>query len=180
MLREYVIPVLRTTTDRWITFAVGFIALDVFVPWLAHQFQPNAGPVFLPIHFFVFMAALLLGWRAGLTVGLLSPLISFGLSGLPPLAILPQLTVEIATYGLVAGFLQERYRPNLWASLVMAMVVGRLALGLTAYLFSAGQANPLAVIQGVILTGWPGIVIQFVLLPPLVRQLADFLRPRLS
>jgi len=73
---------LKFNEARLYLLAGVFIALDVSVPWACHQFHPLAGPTFLPMHLFVILAALLFGWRAGLLVGLVTPLVSFAVSGI--------------------------------------------------------------------------------------------------
>src|SRR5512133_2769825 len=75
-----------------------FVALSVTVPWVFHQFGV-AGQVFLPMHFFVLAAGLLFGWQAGLLVGLCSPALSHALAGMPVSVMLPQVTLELASYG---------------------------------------------------------------------------------
>ena len=67
--------VLAYTDIRSYVFTAGFISLAVATPWVFHQFY-LAGPTFLPMHIFVLVAGLLFGWRAGLIVGLFTPLVS--------------------------------------------------------------------------------------------------------
>ena len=69
-------PVILKYTDiRSYVLTLVFVLLDVLVPWVFHQFH-LAGPTFLPMHIFVLIAGLVFGWRAGLIVGLLTPLTS--------------------------------------------------------------------------------------------------------
>lgn len=174
--------VLKYTDISSYLFTAGFIALDVAVPWVFHQFY-LAGPTFLPMHIFVLLAGLLFGWRAGLAVGLFTPLISHALSGLPLSIILPQITIEISVYGLVAGILRERFNLRVVWSLIGAMIAGRLALFLVVLIMHlAGEvysplgleATPLAVLRSVIQQGWPGIVIQLVSIPLIIKLLSTF------
>ncbi len=151
-----------------------FIALDVLVPWACHQFHPLAGPTFLPMHLFVILAALLFGWRAGLLVGLVTPLVSFAVSGMPVLAVLPQITVEIVFYGLAAGILRERFKLGIIWSVVGAMLIGRLFLGLAVLLVYLGGVNPFHYVWSVIAQGWPGMLSQLIILPLLVKWLGQY------
>lgn len=162
--------VLKYTDIRSYVFTVVFVSLAVFTPWVFHQFH-LAGPTFLPMHIFVLVAGLLFGWRAGLAVGLFTPLASYAISGMPVLAILPQIVVELSVYGLVAGILREKFSLRVIWSLIGAMMAGRLTLLLmVSIIYLAGEiysplgveANPLAVLWSVIKLGWPGIVIQLV------------------
>jgi LytS/YehU family sensor histidine kinase len=156
-----------------------FVLLAVFTPWVFHQFH-LAGPTFLPMHIFVLAAGLLFGWRAGLVVGLFTPLASYAISGMPVLAILPQIVVELSVYGLVAGILRERFNLRVIWSLIGAVIAGRLALLLVVSIIYLGRevysplgvgANPLAVLWSVIKLGWPGIVIQLVSIPLIMKLL---------
>ena len=159
---------------------VVFVSLAVSVPWVFHQFH-LAGPTFLPMHIFVLLAGLLFGWRAGLTVGLLSPFVSYAVSGMPVLTILPQTAIELLVYGLVAGMLREKLNLRAIWSLVGAMIAGRMALLLVVLIiYGAGgqvysplglEASPLAALWSVIKQGWPGILIQLVSLPLILELL---------
>ncbi len=165
--------VIKINALRWALVSVIFTALSVALPWFAHQFQ-LAGPTYLPMHFFVFVAALLAGWRVGLTVGLISPLASYLISGMPLIVILPQITFEVAVYGLAAGLLRERYRLNLWVSLIGAMIAGKLALGFAAWIFGA-KAGAAATMINAVTLGWPGILIQLAFVVILVKWLNKYL-----
>lgn len=184
--------VLKYTDIRSYAFTAVFISLAVATPWVFHQFY-LAGPIFLPMHIFVLLAGLLFGWRAGLVVGLFTPLASYGVSGMPALAILPQIVVELSFYGLAAGILRQKFNLRVIWSLIGAMMVGRLALLLTVSILCLGGAiysplslytgvgaevNPLTVIWSVIWLGWPGIVIQLVSLPLMVKSLEKWMKSR--
>ncbi|HIE18027.1 MAG TPA: ECF transporter S component [Dehalococcoidia bacterium] len=176
--------ILKYTDARSYIFTAVFVALAVLVPWVCHQFH-LAGATFLPMHVFVMIAGLMFGWRAGVATGLLTPLISYLTSGMPVLSILPQITVEISTYGLVAGALRERYHlRTLWA-LLGAMVGGRLVLLATiviVYLITGESHSPLGqetspflAFWAAVKQGWPGIVIQLVSIPLIVWLAAKLL-----
>ena len=177
------LPKVLTFTDvRSYVFTAAFVLLDVALPWVCHQFH-LAGPTFLPMHIFVLLAGLLFGWRAGLAVGLFTPLASYALTGMPVLNILPQIVIELACYGLVAGLLREKLNLRAIWALVGAMVAGRLALILTVSVLSlfgmiysplGAEASPLAVAWSVVKQGWPGILIQLILLPIIVVLLEKF------
>ncbi|MFC2017506.1 ECF transporter S component [Chloroflexota bacterium] len=169
--------ILEYTEIRSYIFASVFILLDVTVPWVFHQFH-LAGATFLPMHIFVFVAGLLFGWRVGLMVGFLTPLASYAVSGMPVLQLLPQIIVELAVYGLVAGMLRERFNLRVIWSLLGAMIAGRLALCLVAlviYLVVGKvysplglEANPFLVVWSTVEQGWPGIVLQLALIPGVI------------
>lgn len=157
-----------------VNFSALFVALAVALPWVAHQFN-MAGPVFLPMHIFVLVAGLTLGWQAGLTVGILTPLISYLTSGMPMLPILPQVVVEVALYGLIAGLLRSKLKMNVYVSLVLALLLGRIGLFIGITLFNHAITNQLAAVWGSVAVGWPGIVIQLVTVPALAVGVSRYL-----
>ena len=175
--------VLKYTDIRTFAFVFVFVSLSVLVPWAFHHFHLG-GPTFLPMHIFVLAAGLLFGWRAGLIVGLLTPLASNVISGMPVLQILPQIVVELSAYGLVAGILREKLHLRVIWSLLGAMIGGRLALFLAvlitypilgeSYSLLEVEASPLLSLWSVIRQGWPGIVIQLVSIPIAIWLAAKF------
>lgn len=160
-----------------VNFTALFTALAVLLPAIAHQFS-LAGPTFLPMHLFVFTAALLFGWKAGLLVGIMTPIISFVTTGMPPMVVLPQIIVELAVYGFVAGFVRERMKLNTLWSLIIAMVTGRLALTVAVWFFTSVGFGSFAVLANVIKIGWPGMLIQIALVPVIVLWVGKYLHHR--
>lgn len=175
--------ILKYTDIRSYVLTLVSVSLAVSVPWVFHQFH-LAGPTFLPMHIFVLIAGLAFGWRAGLIVGLFTPLASYAVSGMPVLRILPQIVVELSAYGLVAGILREKFNLRVVWSLAGAMIGGRLALCLTVliiYLIAGEsysplglEANPFIVVWSVMKQGWPGIVIQLASIPMIIWLVGKF------
>ncbi|MFH1382944.1 MAG: ECF transporter S component [Chloroflexota bacterium] len=169
--------VLKYTDVRSYILTLVFILCDVLVPWVFHQFH-LAGPTFLPMHIFILLAGLMFGWRAGLIVGIMTPFVSYAVSGMPALPILPQTVVELSIYGLVAGVLREKLNLRVIWSLLGAMAAGRIALVLAASLaylitgqsasFLGSEANPFLVAWTAIRQGWPGIIIQLLSIPAVI------------
>jgi uncharacterized membrane protein len=178
-----ILEALKYKDIRSYLLTAAFVALAVFVPWVFHQFH-LAGPTFLPMHIFVLIAALLFGWRAGLLVGLSTPLVSYFISGMPAITILPQVIIEVSAYGFIAGILREKYHPRTIWSLLGAMIGGRLAL-LAAisvmYLIVGRSYSPLGMGSNVLASfwstveqGWPGIAIQLALIPAIIWLVGKF------
>ena len=158
---------LRFSDRRLYAYVTLFVALAVSIPWACHMIHPGAGPTVLPLFFFVLLSGAFLGWRAGLLVGLTTPLISYGLSGMPVVQIMPSIMSQTVVYGLAAGLLYRQLRCGLFISLVGANIAGRLAaFFLMAHLADLEYSTQLA--WTTLQTGWPGIILQLLLLPPLV------------
>ena len=89
---------------RDLTYAALLIALGLLMPQVFHMIGgQQAGGMFLPMHIPVLMAGLLLGPAYGTAVGVVTPLLSFLISGMPPLAKLPFMVIELAAYGFASG-----------------------------------------------------------------------------
>lgn len=159
--------VLNFTEAKYYVFSAVFTALAVGAPWIAHQFH-IAGQVFLPMHIFVLASGLLFGWRAGLLVGTLSPILSFSLTQMPVMALLPQVTLELAVYGLAIGLLREK-NLNIWVSLAGAMILGRL-VRIVVIMALFPKMDPIQFIQ----ISLPGIILQLALIPFIVYLIQKF------
>ncbi len=161
-----------TKTFKLVASSV-LVASGVLLPMAFHMVGA-AGSLFLPMHIPVLLAGLLLGPYSGLCVGLLSPLISSLSTGMPPIPVLPVMAVELAVYGTVGGWLYRTKKQGIWLSLLAAMTAGRLAAAISAFalvqLFAL-KINPLAFVTGAVLAGLPGITVQLMLVPLLVRRL---------
>lgn len=142
---------------------------------LVHYFGGvAAGRLFLPMQFFVLAAGLLLGWRGGLVVGILTPLISYSLTGMPAVSILPFIIVESSVYGFLVGFFQEKLK-NAWLSLVGALIVGRAILFFSIILLPTKLVASSYVFSA-IKDGWRGILLQIILLPIAIAAVSKFLK----
>ena len=87
-------------------FAGLCVALGVVLPIALHSVA-NAGSIFLPMHIPVLLCGLICGWPYGLACGVLAPILSHLITGMPPAAILPGMLFELAVYGLVSGLMMK-------------------------------------------------------------------------
>jgi uncharacterized membrane protein len=159
----------RTLTTTGLLLAVG-----VLLPLAFHAaFGQVAGRTLLPLHYAVLLGGLLLGPVAGAFLGIATPLLSTVMTGMPAVTILPPMIVELAVYGLVAGLAHRRWKlAPLW-SLCLAMVAGRVGLGLAVALLGPSiglKAEPVAYVVTSIVTGLPGIAAQLVIIPLLLAR----------
>lgn len=152
------------------------IALCVVLPMAFHGIE-NAGSVICPMHIPVLLCGLVCGWPFGLLCGLAGPVMAMLLTGMPPLAYLPPMLVELAVYGLVAGLLMQVIRTrhlyaDLYLSLILAMLAGRVVAGTArALFFAAGSYSMGLWIGSYFVTSLPGTVLQLVLIPSIVYAL---------
>ncbi len=152
------------------------IALCVVLPMAFHAI-PNAGSIISPMHIPVLLCGLICGWAFGLLCGLAGPLVASLITGMPPMAYLPPMMVELAVYGLLTGILMQWIRTgkiyaDLYISLIAAMLVGRVVAGAAkALIFAGGNFTMAMWISSYFVTAWPGIVIQLALIPSIVFAL---------
>lgn len=156
--------------------ALTAIVAAVAVPQLFHAVGAVSGlgtalgETFLPMHLPILMVGLLAGPYAGLAAGAAGPLVSFALSGMPAAAMLPFMVIELAVYGLAAGLLREVKMPLL-VKVIIAQVAGRVvrAAAILIAIYGLGSTSvAAATIWGSIVTGLPGLILQWSVLPLLV------------
>ena len=157
--------------------SAGLIALAVILPQIVHIALGQPGGVqLLPMYLPVLLGGCLLGSKWALSVGVLSPVVSFAITSLmgspmPALQRLPFMIAELAVFALVSGlFTNKIYENGLWAfpAVISAQIAGRLVfLGLVA-LFQSVTPFSVAMIWGQIQTGLIGLAVQAVLVPLLV------------
>ena len=118
---------------KCLTFTAVCLALCVVLPLALHAI-PDAGTLLSPMHLPVLLCGLICGWPYGLICGLLGPVLSSAITGMPPAAYMPPMIVELAVYGFVSGLLMQLIcTKNLYAdmyiSLLVAMLLGRIVAG---------------------------------------------------
>ena len=156
-----------------------FIACGLLLP-LGFHTVGRGGRAFRLMHLPVFMGGMLLGSFPGFIIGALTPLLSCLLTGMPPLIpSLPMMIVELALFGLIAGYLYHNKHLNIYLALVTAMVAGRLGAACVLMLFSdmlGIHLHPLAYVAATFMTGIMGVVFQLVFIPILVKRLEKIIR----
>ena len=152
------------STTRSLVLAALFLALAFVLPMITGH-VPQVGNMLCPMHFPILLCGFVLGGPWGLSVGFIAPLVRSVLFGMPPMFF------ELAAYGLVSGVLWRNVKhtvPMMYASLVTAMVAGRLVWGAVRFVLAGltGSSFPFsAFLSGALLTAVPGIVAQLVLIP---------------
>lgn len=130
----------------------------------------SVGAAFLPMHLPIIIAGFVAGSYAGLVSGALAPVLSFTLSGMPAASMLPLMIGEISAYGLFAGLLRNTKMPA-FAKLLSVQLLGRLvraAVTVFVVLFVSGTPVTISSIYSSVLTGLPGILLQWATLPLLL------------
>lgn len=155
---------------------LGAIVLAVALPQLFHVVGAVSGlgtalgATFLPMHLPIIFVGFFAGPYAGLVAGALAPAVSFALSGMPNLAMLPLMIGELAAYGFFAGLLRNERMPS-FLKLLTVQLAGRLvraAVTLVVVLAVSKTGITLSSIYMSVVTGLPGILLQWATLPLLL------------
>ena len=151
-------------------FAIGLV-----LPFATGQI-PEIGNMLLPMHIPVLLCGFICGWKYGLAVGALLPIIRSLIFGMPPLY--PSaltMAFELAAYGFLTGFLymilKKKNLTTVYISLIIAMIAGRIIKGI-ANAVCYGIINKgytfMMFISGAFLEAVPGIIIQLILIPAIL------------
>ena len=154
---------------------IGAVIAAVALPQLLHiiglvsNMGTALGETFLPMHIAILLVGLLGGGTVGFISGMLAPLISFALTGMPSVYMLPFMIIELASYGLICGLLANKNMPTL-AKLLIAQIGGRAvrAVFIVAAFFLLGSKIAPSVIWTSIAAGLPGLILQWTLIPLIV------------
>lgn len=160
-----------------LTLSAMFLALAFVMPFLTGQI-PQIGSMLCPMHIPVLLCGFFCGAPCGLAVGFVAPLLRSFVLGMPPM--FPTafcMAFELATYGLVAGYLHNKLpknKVNVYVSLLCAMIIGRVVWGVVMFCCMGLDTSKFgfgAFLGGAVLNAVPGIVVQIVLIPILVIAL---------
>ena len=160
------------------------IALAAALPQLVHLALGQPGGVqFLPMYLPVLVGGCLLGARWAVTVGALSPVVSYLLTSIagdpmPALPRLPFMIAELTVFALVAGLFSRKIAENgLWAfpAVIAAQLAGRAVFLGAVALFQGVSPFTVPMIWSQIVAGLPGLAIQAVLVPLMIIALRTVL-----
>lgn len=164
--------ILLNTKVKNVLGTIIFIGLGVAIPRIFHVLiGANAGAILLPMHIAVLIAALTFGTLSATIVGISSVLFSFLLTGMPALARLPYMAIELVIYSVLVGLLSKKF--NNYISLFISMVVGRIIyagvlisaniLGFTTYGVSVIESTKIGLV---------GIILQLLFIPIISQKLS--------
>lgn len=162
---------------RKLVWASFLLILGLVLPRIINLAgSPTLGNLISPMHIPVFLTGLILGPLYGALVGFMTPLLSTLLFALPPL--MPPITIlmafELSAFALIAGYLYSNRTKNMYLSLVIAMILGRIVYSLA--LIAVGPIfnfNPpfIPFMQGAFITGIPGMIIQLLIIPAIIKKI---------
>lgn len=161
-----------------LVIAAMLLALGLVLPFLTGQIQ-QIGNMLLPMHFPVILCGLICGWKYGLGVGFILPLLRSAIFGMP--VMYPNafaMAFELAAYGFFVGFLFSHAKwqciKSLYRCLIMSMLLGRVVWGvvMTVILGLGADGFTLtAFLTSAFINAIPGIIAQLVLIPAIMLAL---------
>ncbi|MFQ6069210.1 MAG: ECF transporter S component [Candidatus Aminicenantales bacterium] len=153
------------------------LALALILPLLFHAL--GLGSVFLPMFYPIIISGFLVALPVAAAVGFLAPLTSAVLTGMPPL--FPPLAFIMMAEGLVLAVIPavfyQKYKLKILPTLALAIFAERVVL-LAAVYFSARWLSLPEGVLGIasLLRSLPGIILIFLIVPPLVKKLEEALQ----
>lgn len=165
-----------------ITFSGISIALGLVLPFLTGQI-PEIGSMLCPMHIPVFICGIICGWKYGLIVGFITPILRSVIFQMPPFyPVALSMAFELATYGFVSGMVFMIFKNkninifiSVIVSLIIAMLLGRVVWGIVRYVLALFDGslvfNFQMFLSGAFITAWPGIILHLLLIPTLIITL---------
>jgi hypothetical protein epulo_06830 len=167
---------MKKNNIRKLVVAAMMLAIALLLPYLTGQI-PEIGSMLCPMHLPVLLCGFLCGPWWGLAVGAVAAPLRFVLLGMPKAPTCFFMAAEMAVYGFLAGFLYKLFPkkiPFLYASLLLAMIGGRLVYGAVQWIavgIGGGTYTLNAFLASAVIGSWPGILLQIILIPVLVIAL---------
>lgn len=167
--------------------SIWFIVLAVGLPQLVHLFAgANGGMMLMPMYLPVLLAGLILGKWWGLSIAVVSPIISCLLTmavgnAMPTVERLPFMIAELSVFAFIAGMFSKTITKNSYLAIfatILAMVIGRVSFLLLAVIFESVSGVNVSVVLSQIKTGLIGLSIQAVIVPIIVIMLTKLLKEK--
>lgn len=137
---------MRETQKRTYSMVIAamLMAVGMILPFITGQIQAIA-KIISPLHIPVLICGLCCGWKWGLAIGAVLPLLRGLIFGIPvfPTSALP-MAFELAAYGVITGLMyalllkkskKGKHLPLILCSLASAMILGRFVGGAAKALF---------------------------------------------
>ena len=175
------------TSTRNLTLSAMFLAIAQVLPFITGQI-PMIGKMLCPMHLPVMLCGFFCPWQYALAVGLISPLLRSVLFGMP--ALYPSavgMAFELASYALIIALLSGKLGKDkmwkLYVALITAMLGGRIVWGVMQVILLGIKGDSFtfsAFWAGGFVNAFPGIILQLILIPLLVKLFIKRVNSNLS
>ncbi len=161
----------RGISARELAFCGVFGACALLLPVLFHLVR--LGHVFMPMYVPLVALAFFVRPLPAAVTAFVTPLLSGAATGMPPFypPVAPCMALELAVMAaLIAAVVAWRPSANQWLVLLPVLLLGRVLYVGLVYVFSRWIELPAAFMAGLsLLSGWPGMVLMAVVVPPVAR-----------
>lgn len=170
--KNRLLEILQTTKAKYVVGTILLSGIGVALPRIFHVLAgTSAGATFLPMHIAVLIAALTFGITSSTIVAGSSIVCSYLLTGMPSLARLPYMLIELVIYAILLSVCNKKF--NSYISLIATIILGRVlyagvlavainVLGLPTYGISVIES---------IKVGLPGIILQLAFVPVIAKAI---------
>jgi len=174
---EKLIEILYSKKVKYIIGTTLLSGIGIVLPKMFHILAGTAaGATFLPMHITVLIAVLTFGITSATIVAGSSIIFSYLLTGMPVLARLPYMLMELVIYAVLLGLFNKKF--NSYISLIATIVLGRIIYALVLFVaidIFGFQTYNISVIES-IKTGMPGIIIQLLCVPVIAKIMNERLK----
>ena len=166
---------------RLLCLSAMFLTIGLLLPFITMQI-PEIGKMLCPMHLPVMLCGLICGWKYGLAVGFITPLLRSVLFQMP--ALYPSavgMAFELAAYGVSIALIYSLFKKKniaaVYGSLIPAMIIGRLVWGVarTVMLGLSGPETASFSFTYFLTSGFveaiPGLILQLILIPVIMEAL---------
>lgn len=163
-------------TTKRLTISAVLLALGLILPFFTGQIQA-IGNKLLPMHLPILICGFICGWKYGLMIGFVTPLLRCMLFSMPLPVNAFCMAFELATYGAISGLMYQKtkgLRLRIYISLLSAMIFGRIVWGCVSILIYGSTRSAFTwqmFIGGALLNAIPGMIVQLVLIPIIILGL---------
>ncbi|MBQ8495932.1 MAG: ECF transporter S component [Clostridia bacterium] len=162
----------RNVQLRKMTISAMMLAFALLLPLLTGQLQ-YFGQMLCPMHLPILLCGFLCGPVFGFAIGLAAAPLRSILFGMPKMPNALYMAAELAIYGLLAGLFYKIFpkkKPFIYLSLILAMIGGRIVYAIVFLLANTAGTDTFhilikQIISATVLTAWPGMILQIILIP---------------
>lgn len=175
--KKSLLEIMTTRKAKYVIGTFFLSGIGIVLPRIFHVLAgTTAGATFLPMHLAVLIAALTFGSLSSSIVAGSSIIVSYLLTGMPTLARLPYMLIELLLYAILLSVFHKKF--NSYVSLIATIILGRILYAgiLFVAIYSFGlQTYGISVIES-IKVGMPGIIIQFICVPFIAKIMKERLK----
>lgn len=160
------IEMLSSNRVKYIIGTILLSAIGIALPRMLHLLVgETAGAILLPMHIAVLISALTFGITSSSIVAGTSIIFSYLLTGMPSLARLPYMLIELVIYAILLGLFKKKFNSHI--SIILTIILGRVVYAGILFIATSGLHLPsygISVIESTKI-GIIGITIQMIFIP---------------